>query len=582
MLSGVAAGKSDEHLRTERAARLFVDDVYAPASPDRRVELSIRALTAGGAPVAALEASDFLVREDEQRIDPDDVEVQILEDAKTGVACVLAIDLSPTMRESFAGVKAAANGFLERLGSYDRVAVVTFAGSIDEQADFSASRADARRAIDALAVNQEPAPTRVLDGLYRAVEMIRRKQADLPRRSLVIVFSDGNDGGSEHSLEQIVEYAKGGPLEPRVLIFPVGYATGFGESGMESLRRIAEGTTAEFVRAEPERPPTEFYGAVWKQMMKSYVVRFRSNLDGENHRVEVSVDGAAKDASHGALRPRRRRSLALAGGRIRHGARRWAARRPGFSSRRAGRLAFQSGAQRGKKVSLRRGLNRIGQQEDGEVVLPFDTVSRRHAEIEVSKGGRVLIRDLDSTNGTWVNDKRVEGPEHVACRGSRADCRRGARVRTMSEATPTAFQIASLSDVGRKRHTNQDHCGDFTGSAGERLLVLCDGMGGHQGGEVASQLAVATIGEVVAAGGAPQEELLRKGIARRTSGCARARPRKPACSAWEPPRSRCSSMGATPCGSPTWATAAPIAFGRGASSSSPRITRSWPSSCGAG
>jgi pSer/pThr/pTyr-binding forkhead associated (FHA) protein len=60
-------------------------------------------------------------------------------------------------------------------------------------------------------------------------------------------------------------------------------------------------------------------------------------------------------------------------------------------------------------VSLHRGLNRIGQQEDGEVVLPFDTVSRRHAEIEVSKGGRVLIRDLDSTNGTWVNDQRVEG-----------------------------------------------------------------------------------------------------------------------------------------------------------------------------
>ena len=408
VLAGAAAGKQAEHLRTERAARVFVDDVHAPASPERRVELSVRALTAGGAPVAELEAGDFLVREDEQRIDPDDVEVQVLEDAKTGVACVLAIDLSPTMRDSFAGVKAAANGFLERLGSYDRVAVVTFAGSIDEQADFSASRADAHRAIDALAVNQEPAPTRVLDGLYRAVEMIRRKQADLPRRSLVIVFSDGNDGGSEHSLEQIVEYAKGGPLEPRVLIFPVGYATGFGESGLEGLRRIAAGTTGEFVRAEPERPPTEFYGAVWKQMMKSYVVGFPSNLDGENHRVEVSVDGAGKD-----LRTAR---YALVGGR----AWRWLA--GGFATalvagaagtwfylRRAGRLAFQSGAQRGKKVSLRWGLNRIGQQEDGEVVLPFDTVSRRHAEIEVSKGGRVLIRDLDSTNGTWVNDKRVEG-----------------------------------------------------------------------------------------------------------------------------------------------------------------------------
>ena len=83
----------------------------------------------------------------------------------------------------------------------------------------------------------------------------------------------------------------------------------------------------------------------------------------------------------------------------------------------------------------------------------------------------------------------------------------------MSQTPPAALQIASLSDVGRKRQTNQDHCGAFTGAAGERLLVLCDGMGGHQGGEVASQLAVATIGEVVSAGGGSQEERLRNAIA---------------------------------------------------------------------
>jgi protein phosphatase len=83
----------------------------------------------------------------------------------------------------------------------------------------------------------------------------------------------------------------------------------------------------------------------------------------------------------------------------------------------------------------------------------------------------------------------------------------------MNDADLTTIQAASLSDVGRKRKTNQDHCGEFEGAAGERILVLCDGMGGHQGGEVASQLAVATIGEVVAGGGAPPEELLRKSFA---------------------------------------------------------------------
>jgi protein phosphatase len=59
--------------------------------------------------------------------------------------------------------------------------------------------------------------------------------------------------------------------------------------------------------------------------------------------------------------------------------------------------------------------------------------------------------------------------------------------------------IASLSDVGRRRRANQDHCAEFPSENGAVLLVCCDGMGGHQGGEVASQLAVATIGEAFAA-----------------------------------------------------------------------------------
>lgn len=63
----------------------------------------------------------------------------------------------------------------------------------------------------------------------------------------------------------------------------------------------------------------------------------------------------------------------------------------------------------------------------------------------------------------------------------------------------TAFRVvsASLSDVGRRRAANQDYCEEFADPRpGARLLVLCDGMGGHQGGETASRLAVDTIGEV--------------------------------------------------------------------------------------
>ncbi len=54
------------------------------------------------------------------------------------------------------------------------------------------------------------------------------------------------------------------------------------------------------------------------------------------------------------------------------------------------------------------------------------------------------------------------------------------------------FEIGNQSDVGRVREVNEDYFGTFHGSFGE-LLIVCDGMGGHQGGETASRLAVDTI-----------------------------------------------------------------------------------------
>ena len=48
----------------------------------------------------------------------------------------------------------------------------------------------------------------------------------------------------------------------------------------------------------------------------------------------------------------------------------------------------------------------IGRSKDCDVALADGNVSRRHAEIGRSEEGFV-VRDLDSTNGTLVNDRRI-------------------------------------------------------------------------------------------------------------------------------------------------------------------------------
>jgi len=53
-----------------------------------------------------------------------------------------------------------------------------------------------------------------------------------------------------------------------------------------------------------------------------------------------------------------------------------------------------------------------------------------------------------------------------------------------------ALNASAKSDVGLKRHGNEDSFG-YDAKLG--IFLLCDGMGGHAGGEVASKLAVETI-----------------------------------------------------------------------------------------
>ena len=86
-------------------------------------------------------------------------------------------------------------------------------------------------------------------------------------------------------------------------------------------------------------------------------------------------------------------------------------------------------------------------------------------------------------------------------------------------APQTTPLFAALSDLGLRRQDNQDSYGYFHGegaTAGKgTLLVVADGMGGHQGGGVASRMAVDTIIEhYKTASGPSPVEALREAFAR--------------------------------------------------------------------
>ncbi len=64
----------------------------------------------------------------------------------------------------------------------------------------------------------------------------------------------------------------------------------------------------------------------------------------------------------------------------------------------------------------------IGKNADNDYVVSEATVSRKHAVITVTDDGKIVIRDLNSLNGTFVNGKRISadtvlGPSDVVVLG---------------------------------------------------------------------------------------------------------------------------------------------------------------------
>jgi hypothetical protein len=73
-------------------------------------------------------------------------------------------------------------------------------------------------------------------------------------------------------------------------------------------------------------------------------------------------------------------------------------------------VVVTAGPEAGRRVELGQEVA-IGRQ-DADLVVEDPEVSRRHAVLRRS-GGSVVVEDLDSTNGTFVNGERIRGPIKV-------------------------------------------------------------------------------------------------------------------------------------------------------------------------
>jgi FHA domain-containing protein len=72
-------------------------------------------------------------------------------------------------------------------------------------------------------------------------------------------------------------------------------------------------------------------------------------------------------------------------------------------------LVFTSEPRAGQVIDVDRARLTIGRVAENDLQLLDEKVSRHHAVIEMQDGGRVVLRDLDSRNGTLVDGVRLSG-----------------------------------------------------------------------------------------------------------------------------------------------------------------------------
>lgn len=73
-------------------------------------------------------------------------------------------------------------------------------------------------------------------------------------------------------------------------------------------------------------------------------------------------------------------------------------------------LVVLKGRSASQTLRLGDGVTTIGRQDECQLRIKSSQVSRRHCQL-AEKDGRLMVKDLGSSNGTFVNGVRIDGPK---------------------------------------------------------------------------------------------------------------------------------------------------------------------------
>ena len=227
-----------------------------------------------GNPIVGLTEQNFTVGED-------GVDQTIGAEPATGsgenLATTLVLDGSSSLgNNDVQNIQDASNDYIDLLTADDQVAVFHFGRNVDLVQDFTANKALAKAAVNAL--DNVSGATSLYDAIVEAAD----HSTTVGGRRALLVMTDGQDNDSAASIDQAIAAAIAAGV-------PV-YTIGFGGVDEQVLERIATETGGVFFLGATSGDLQTILQQIGNQLANQYLVTWNANsIDGGTHNVTVGV-----------------------------------------------------------------------------------------------------------------------------------------------------------------------------------------------------------------------------------------------------------------------------------------------------
>jgi Ca-activated chloride channel family protein len=228
-----------------------------------------------------------LTREDFEVLDEGEPQlIDVFLNEVQPITVVVMLDTSASMTGNLALLDLAAEQFLLRLLPDDLGRVGAFNDKIQFASPFTGDRDELIASLRDLDFGN---PTRLYDAVDRSLDELR----DFEGRRVVLVFTDGDDTGSNAGFRDVLEKA----LVDEAMIYAIGLRSDYFNGVRQvtsrpdrNLRRLAEETGGGYFELQQTSDLAPTFTRVAQELHSQYVIGFTPTvLDGKVHELEVRV-----------------------------------------------------------------------------------------------------------------------------------------------------------------------------------------------------------------------------------------------------------------------------------------------------